>query len=126
MWLKNDERSCPVGKARCDADCDCCLEPERNVVFYTFNGPSPLWKRASGIDANDIVYLPAAMAGGNEKIAVLSAHFEGVPMTLFLDHAYLPISWIKKERPMWTTKLEALERKIITTHNLKSLNGEIC
>ena len=54
------------------------------------------------------------------------AYSEGVSMTLFLDHAYLPISWIKKERPMWATKLEALEQKIIKIHNLKSLNGEIC
>ena len=123
MWLKKDEGSCPLGKARCDADCDWCLEPEQNVLFYTINGPSPLWKRAAGINTRDIVYLPAAMTGGNEKIAALLAYCEGVLMTLFRDHAYLPVSWIKKERPMWATKLEALEQKIIKIHNLKSSRG---
>ena len=119
MWLKSDEKSCPMGQTMCDAGCNWCHEPERNMVFRTLIRDGPRWKRSIGINSKGIVFFPAAITG-NEKTAVLFAWSEDVPAAFFQDHAYLPIYWLKQVRPKYADSLEALQQKINKPHGWKS------
>jgi hypothetical protein len=86
-----------------------------NMTFYMVDGAGPRWKRSAGVDVDGTVFVPAAICG-NEQAAVMCASFDGVSMVLFLNHAYIPAQWVKKEYPALAGIVESVEQKISETH----------
>lgn len=48
-------------------------------------------------DALDTIFIPAIMSGTNEEIALLNASYDGMSMTTYGGHLFLPLEWVRRE-----------------------------
>jgi hypothetical protein len=58
----------------------------------------PHWQRRVARAADGTVFVPAAIAGREQAIA-LCAGFDGVPAIVEAGHVYLPVCWLALEYP---------------------------
>lgn len=69
---------------------------------FTFkNGPKlkkDQWLTNVGFSRSGELFVPAVLHSNNENIAFLCANRDGVPTVRYLDHLFVPISWIESER----------------------------
>ena len=71
----------------------------------------PKWIRSAGLADDGTVYIPAAVSG-NEQAALLSASWDGISMVSYLNHIFLPTSWLAKEYPMTQELCIKIERRL--------------
>lgn len=57
-----------------------------------------LWKRTYGISKDGEFYVPAAIAGDEQKI-MMCASYDGIGIAHYKNHLYIPLTWAKKEFP---------------------------
>ena len=74
------------------------------VQFYQFtsdNGPKlkkDQWLTNIGISRSGEIFVPLVLYGNNENKALLCANHDGVSTVRYLDHIFVPITWIEIER----------------------------
>jgi hypothetical protein len=85
------------------------------VIWIEVENPTkrkiPKWQRSAALADDGTVYVPAAMSG-NEQSAVLSASWDGVSMVAYLNHAFLPTTWLAQGYPKTRDVCEKIERKV--------------
>lgn len=48
-------------------------------------------------DAIDQIFIPAIISGADEQIAFFNASYDGVTMTTYDGHLFLPLEWVRHE-----------------------------
>ena len=69
------------------------------------------WKRSFGIDKNGEIYAPAAIIGV-ESHAMLAASCDGIKTVIYLQHVFIPLSWMRKECPDHEELYKAIEKSV--------------
>lgn len=63
------------------------------------------WQRSYGVSEVGEFFVPALIAGGEEKV-MMCASYDGILVATYKGHLYIPLSWAKKEFPealeVWT------------------------
>jgi hypothetical protein len=71
----------------------------------------PRWKFCAAIDAEGIVFAPAAIAG-NEQAVMLCAAFDGIPAVISKHHVYLPTTWLADNYPYMAEVFHRIEQRV--------------
>jgi hypothetical protein len=71
----------------------------------------PQWKFCAAIDAEGIVFAPAAIAG-NEQAVLLCAAYDGVSAVINKRHVYLPTTWLANEYPDTADVFRRIEQRV--------------
>jgi hypothetical protein len=58
----------------------------------------PRWQLRAARAADGTIFIPAALAGREQAIALCAA-YDGVPAIVDAGHVYLPAGWIAREYP---------------------------
>ena len=69
------------------------------------------WQRAFGVAEDGEFYVPAAIAGDEEKV-MMCASYDGISVASYKGHFYVPLTWAKKEFPDADEVWSAFERRM--------------
>jgi len=72
---------------------------------------SPRWQRSVAITSDGTVFIPSAIAG-NEHEVFLCTLSDGTPSLNYLNHIYVPTSWLAQEFPDTKETCEVIELNI--------------
>lgn len=85
------------------------------VQFYEMEkqegSPLTLWQRSYGISTDGEFYVPAAIAGDEQKV-MMCASFDGIGIATYRKHLYIPLTWAKKEYPDAAEVWNAFENRV--------------
>lgn len=70
-----------------------------------------LWKRSFGISTDGEFYVPAALAGDEQKV-MMCASYDGIGIATYRKHLYIPLTWAKKEYPDAAEVWNAFENRV--------------
>ena len=85
------------------------------IQFYEMakqeGSPLTLWQRSYGISKDGEFYVPAAIAGDEQKV-MMCASFDGIGIATYRKHLYIPLTWAKREYPDAAEVWNAFENRM--------------
>jgi hypothetical protein len=85
--------------------------PADGLRWVMVTGEAPDWARSAVIDADGVVYVPAAI-GGNEDNVLICAVWENVTSIYSDGHLYLPSEWMAREYPDMADIVRLVESRV--------------
>jgi hypothetical protein len=71
----------------------------------------PKWARSVALNTDGQIYIPAAMAGGENTI-LLCAIADNVEFIYEFEHIYLPLDYMRKQYPKTRETCDVIERRV--------------
>ncbi len=73
------------------------------MKFYELNSTGntnlPKWMRSFGIDMDGGIFVPAEYSGQGEMETMLCASYDGISISSYRGHTFVPLAWLEKEFP---------------------------
>ncbi len=71
------------------------------MKFYELNSTGdtnlPKWMRSFGVDIDGDIFVPAIYSGQSEMATMLCASYDGIPISSYKRHTFVPLEWLEKE-----------------------------